>query len=212
MTDKTLRDIAPWHISGSYLEACNCDAICPCRRHGDRDGGRSTTGECQFVLSWRIDLGSAGTIDLKDQRVAMAGWYSDDEDGSPWRVILYVDQESDQSQQDVLADIFLGRAGGTALRNFAAAIGIGEVHAVQEVNIRLDHHPERRVIQAGDQVTVQAARSVPSSDPISCGIPGHDRPGEELVMEIMRVEDRELQWELHGQCGFATDFAYSSDD
>lgn len=142
----------------------------------------------------------------------MAGWYSDDEDGFPWRVILYVDQGNDPSQQDALADIFLGRAGGTTLRNFAAAIGIGEVHAIQKVDVRLDHHPERRVIQAGDHVTAQAARSVPSSDPISCGIPGHDRPGEELVMEIMRVEDRELRWEFHGHCGFAADFTYSCND
>lgn len=83
MTVKPSSAIRPWHISGSYLEACNCDAICPCRRHGERDGGRSTTGECQFVLSWKIDHGSAGTIDLKDQQVAMAGWYSDDENGLP---------------------------------------------------------------------------------------------------------------------------------
>lgn len=210
MTDKLPREAAPWHISGSYLEACNCDAICPCRRHGDRDGGRSTTGECRFVLSWRIDRGSAGTIDLEDQQVAMAGWYSDDEAGSPWRVILYVDQGSDASQQDALADIFLGRAGGTTLRNFAAAIG--EVHAIQEVDMRLDHHPERRVIQVGGHVIVQPAGSVASSDPISCGIPGHDHPGEELEMEIMRVEDRDLHWEFRGKCGFATDFAYSSND
>ena len=30
---------APWRISGSYLEACNCQAICPCRRIGGRPGG-----------------------------------------------------------------------------------------------------------------------------------------------------------------------------
>jgi hypothetical protein len=32
----------PWAISGTYLEACNCDAICPCRTIGGREGGRST--------------------------------------------------------------------------------------------------------------------------------------------------------------------------
>ena len=31
-----------WQISGTYLEACNCDAICPCRRIDGRQGGRST--------------------------------------------------------------------------------------------------------------------------------------------------------------------------
>ena len=34
----------PWSIAGSYLEACNCEAICPCRRIGGVSGGRSTFG------------------------------------------------------------------------------------------------------------------------------------------------------------------------
>lgn len=203
---------APWHIRGSYLEACNCDAICPCRRQGERGGGRSTTGVCEFVLSWKIDEGSAGSTDLSGQQVAMAGWYDDDEEQSPWRVILYVDRDSDPLQQQTLEDIFLGRAGGTVLRNFATAIAIGEVRAVQKLEVRLDHQPERRTIEVGDHVTVRAARSISSPDPISCGISGHDHPGEELVMEIMKVEDHELEWEFRGQCGFTTDFAYSSDD
>ena len=28
-----------WAVSGSYYEVCNCEAICPCRRHGARKGG-----------------------------------------------------------------------------------------------------------------------------------------------------------------------------
>ena len=40
-----------WHIQGSYFEACNCDAICPCRRIDGMPGGRSTHGVCMGVLS-----------------------------------------------------------------------------------------------------------------------------------------------------------------
>jgi hypothetical protein len=47
----------PWRISGTYLEACNCEAICPCRRIGGRQGGRSTTGICLGSLSWQIEEG-----------------------------------------------------------------------------------------------------------------------------------------------------------
>ena len=35
-------DLLPWAIAGTYLEACNCEAICPCRRIGGRSGGRSS--------------------------------------------------------------------------------------------------------------------------------------------------------------------------
>ena len=44
------------------------------------------------------------------------------------------------------------------------------------------------------------------------GIPGLDRPGQEVIASTFRVDDAPLSWELHGRCGFATDFAYSSDD
>jgi len=48
--------------------------------------------------------------------------------------------------------------------------------------------------------------------PISCGIPGHDHPGQEVVAETMRVDDAPLQWDVEGQCGFVTDFDYPHDD
>jgi hypothetical protein len=31
-----------WRVSGSYFEACNCDAICPCRSVGGGSGGPSS--------------------------------------------------------------------------------------------------------------------------------------------------------------------------
>jgi hypothetical protein len=105
-----------WAIAGSYFEACNCEAICPCRRVGERAGGRSTYGICQFTLSWQISQGRAGGLRVDDLAVVMAGWYDDDEPGSPWRVSLYLDQRASQGQQEALAAIFLGRAGGTTFR------------------------------------------------------------------------------------------------
>jgi len=112
-----------WMVRGSYFEACNCEAICPCRRVGERAGGRSSYGICQFALSWQISQGRADGLQLDDLAVVMAGWYDDDEPGSPWRVSLYIDERASREQHAALAAIFLGRAGGTTLRNFAAAIG-----------------------------------------------------------------------------------------
>ena len=66
-------------------------------------------------------------------------------------------------------------------------------------------------MRAGDFVTVRATEVVPSELPVSCGIPGHDHPGEELRAEVMRVEDDAMGWEVHGRCGFASDFDYASD-
>ncbi|MDQ4143733.1 MAG: DUF1326 domain-containing protein [Actinomycetota bacterium] len=203
-----MASFSSWRVCGSYLEACNCDAVCPCRREGDRSGGRSTLGRCEFVLSWDIHDGAAADLDLSGHQVVMLGWYDDDEPRSPWRVILYVDSRADDAQREALSSIFLGRAGGTTLRNFAAAIG--EVHAVHAADISLDHDPVRRTIEVGSRVAVRTRQVMDTAGAVSCGIPGHDHPGSELVMEVMRVND-ELSWEYSGKCGFATDFDYSSD-
>jgi len=46
-----------------------------------------------------------------------------------WEVMLYIDDRAALNQRDALADIFLGRAGGTVAELYGPAIG--EVHAVQ---------------------------------------------------------------------------------
>ena len=202
---------APWYVSGSYFEACNCEAICPCRRQGGRKlGSGSSYGVCDFALSWLISDGRAGSLDLSGLAVVLAGSYRDDEPGKPWRVALYVDERSDPAQREALASIFLGRAGGTPFRNFAAAIA--EVCVVRPARIELDHTLDHRAIRAGDYVTVRGADPVTSDLPVSCGIPGHDHPGEELRAEVLKVDDPPLQWEVRGRCAFASDFAYQSDE
>ena len=88
-----------WRVSGSYFESCNCDAICPCRRVDGVPGGRSTQSECVGVLSWLIEQGAAGEIDLSGIPVALASRYSDDESGSPWTWILYLDAGAASEQR-----------------------------------------------------------------------------------------------------------------
>jgi hypothetical protein len=201
---------AQWRVAGSYFEACNCEAVCPCRRQGDRQGGRSTYGICDFALSWLITDGAFGTVDLSQRQVVMAGSYADDEPGQPWRVALYIDDQAASEQHESLSAIFLGRAGGGTMRNFAS--NIGEVYAVRAASILLTHSRGHERIVAEDYVRVTALRPADVQGPVSCGIPGHDHPGTELVTGDFLVNDIALRWEVTGRCGFATQFAYASDD
>jgi DNA-binding NarL/FixJ family response regulator len=204
-----LTQTTAWGVSGTYFEACNCEAICPCRKQGGmRMNTGSTYGVCDFALSWRIVKGAFAEVDLSDRFVVMAGSYRDDELNRPSRVILYVDERSDDEQFAALTDIFLGRAGGTTFQNFGARIGA--TYAVRRAAIELDHRPRRWFMRASTWVEVRAARTVPSELAVSCGIPGHDRPGNELIADAFRVHDGPLDFDLHGRCGFETHFEYSS--
>lgn len=205
----------PWRVAGTYLEACNCEAVCPCRRQGDRSGGLSSYGVCDFALSWRILEGFAGELDLSNLDVVLAGTYADDPQVRPdvaleeWAVALYIDATASDEQAAALEAIFLGRAGGDTFGNFAAAIG--DVHAVRRARIDIDHTPAARRFSVEDYVVVHAPTPVSTDEPVSCGIPGHDHPGTELIAEVMRVDEDPLVWDVTGRCGFESDFDYRSD-
>ena len=198
-----------WRVSGPYVEACNCEAICPCRSVGGREGGRATYQLCQFVIAWTINEGWFDDLDLSGHSVVMAGYWDEDEKGAPWRVELYLDQSANRAQAKALAEIFLGRAGGTPARNYALAIR--EVLGVTEAALEVVHVEGRQEIRVGDSIHVRARGVHPSAEAVTCGVPGHDRPGEELVHEVMKVSDPRLQFEFHGRCGFAATFDYAAD-
>ena len=173
---------------------------------GDRAGSRAQYQLCQFALAWTVDEGRFDDTDLSGLQAVMAGYWDEDEPGVPWRVILYVDEGADQAQSAALGAIFLGRAGGTPAQNYALAIK--EVLGIRTATIEVVHERERQRIRAGDAVLVTARATFPTAEVVSCGIPGHDHPGHELVHDTLRVEDGPLSFEFHGRCGFASVFDY----
>src|SRR5947208_1132673 len=141
-----------WRIRGTYFESCNCDAICPCRRINGVPGGRSTHGLCMGVLSWLIEEGEADGVDLSGLPVALVGNYSDDEAGSPWRWILYLDASASDEQRAALEGVFSGRLGGDAERHFPWAWKASELLAVRPMEIEVDHTRRRQRLRIRDHV------------------------------------------------------------
>ena len=198
-----------WRIRGTYFESCNCDAICPCRKVDGVPGGRSTHGECMGVLSWLIEEGSVDDVDLAGLPVAMAIRYSDDEPGSPWTVVLYLDADSSDRQRVALEAIFTGRLGGDAERHFPWTWKESHVVAVRPVAIEVDHTQRRQHLRIRDRVSVRIRDRHDSEATVSCVISGHERPGEELVTDEMLVEDEELRFRWRGTCGYGATFDYA---
>lgn len=194
-----------WEVQGSYYEACNCEAVCPCRRHGDRPGGRSTYQTCDFVLSWIIQDGHVDGRDLSGLSTVMVGQYADDEEGSPWRVALFVDQNADADQQADLAAVFLGRIGGDTSRLYGH--GIQEVSMVRPADIRLVHQPGRWHIGVATFVEVRSTVEADTEGPVSCGISDHV-PGTELISDVLVVAAPPFEWNLRQRCSFQSSFAY----
>jgi hypothetical protein len=203
---------AQWQVRGSYFEACNCDAICPCRSVHGQPGGPSTYGVCFGTLSWHIHEGHAGPTDLRDLKVVISLRYYDNvEPTTRWEVICYVDDRADDAQLSALAHIFLGRVGGTVARQYGPAIG--DVVAVRRARITVEHVDARKRIDVVGYLHVEAEGEASEPGAVRCGIPGFAHPGTELFGDVLRSDDETFRWEIRGKrnAAFATDFDYRAD-
>ncbi len=198
-----------WRIRGTYFEACNCDAICPCRRIDGVAGGRSTHGICTGVLSWLIEEGEANGSDLGGLPVAIASRYSDDEEDSPWTWVLYLDASASSEQRDVLEAIYTGRLGGDAERHFPWAWKASDLRSVRAVEFAVDHTQRRQWLRIRDHVSVRIRDRYEGAETVTCVIPGHEREGEELIADELLLEDSELAFEFRGVFGFGSTFDYA---
>jgi hypothetical protein len=139
----------------------------------------------------------------------MAISFDDDEPGSPWTWILYLDERANEEQQAALEGIFTGRLEGDALTHFPWAWKASHLLGVRTADIDVDHTPRRQWLRIRDHVTVRIRDRYPGEEVVSCVVPGHDRGGEELITGELRVDDGQLAFGYSGTCGYAASFDYS---
>jgi hypothetical protein len=199
-----------YRVRGSYFESCNCDAICPCRMVGGVQGGRSTYGICFGVLSWAIEDGRVEDVDVSGLATALVCRYDDDEPGSPWSIVLHVDERGDSPQRAALEDVFLGSVEGGHVAVLPWVRKARNLIDVRVSPIELVPEGQGHSLRVGRVARVRATRPVPTNEPVACGIPGYDRIGLELYADELVVDDEPFAWELTGNCAFASDFDYAS--
>jgi hypothetical protein len=198
-----------WRIAGRYFESCNCEAICPCRMVGGVPGGRSTYGVCFGALSWLVDDGHAGDVDLGGLAAVLMMRYDDDEPASPWSVVLHVDERGDDTQREALRRIFLGELGGDDVLRLPWVRKARNVIAVRTSPIEIEHERGAYALRVGSDVDVAATQPV-EGEPVRCGIPGYHQPGTELYADRFLVDDDPFAWQLSGNCAFASRFEYAA--
>ena len=150
---------APWAISGTYLEACNCEAICPCRTVGGRKGGRSTYGTCLGALSWRIEEGDAGDVALSGLNVVLALRYEDDEPGSPG-TSSSTSTIGPTSLSETRSRRSSSDGWGDSCEQFPWAFKASNLLGVRAAPIEIEHTPGRGWFRAGGEVSVRIRGAV----------------------------------------------------
>lgn len=108
-----------WRVQGQYMETCNCDYLCPCPLTGLAE---STHGHCIFAMAFRTDSGDFDGVSLDGINFVIVGRTPGQMGEGNWEVGLIADERASQEQQDALASIASGQAGGP-LANLAPLIG-----------------------------------------------------------------------------------------
>jgi len=82
----------------------------------------------------------------------------------------------------------------------------------RRVNLNLNAFKNEGPLLGGPAAHSLGRGTLITSDlPVSCGIPGHDHPGDELRTNLINVNDGALRSAASARCGFATDFDYRAD-
>ncbi len=197
----------PWKVDGTYFEACNCAAACPCVFTS-----APTEGECTVVLAWHIDKGTFGAATLNGLNVALLAHSPGHMLQTKWKVALYLDERASADQQKALGAIFSGQAGGHLA---ALAPLIGEVLGVKPAPIEFSASGKQRSLripkiaeadiealegQGGALVTIE-------NHPFTA-VPG--QPAVVSTSKRLKVSDYGISLDLSGKNGFYSAFAYQS--
>ena len=97
--------MADWRITGTYLEACNCEPGCGCNFVG---APNSPEGNCEALLLHSIEEGSSGGVELGGATVVWALWWPGAIHERGGHGHAFVDCETDE-QFDALSRIWRGR-------------------------------------------------------------------------------------------------------
>jgi hypothetical protein len=196
-----------WKVSGTYFEACNCAAACPCVFLS-----APTEGDCTVVIAWHIDKGNFGKVPLDGLNAALMAHSPGHMMQSKWKVALYLDGRASAEQQKAMGGIFSGQAGG-----HLAALGplIGEVLGVKPVAIEYSENGKQRSLRIPKiaEIEIEALQGqggalVTVSNHPFTPVPG--RPAVVSTSKRMKYSDHGMSLDISGKNGFYSPFAYQS--
>jgi hypothetical protein len=165
------------------------------------------------MLAWHIDQGRFGDTALDGLNAVVTIYSPGHMMEGKWKIALYLDDKGSQAQQDALAQIFSGQAGG-----HLAALGplVAEVLGVKTVPIEYGSEGKQRSVRFGNigDAEITGLSGQNDGDITIAGAPFVPVPGVALMVgksKHMRFKDYDLQWELSDKTGFYAPFAYQSE-
>jgi len=148
--------MSSWHISGQYMETCNCALLCPCITSNLT--AQPTEGDCKAAVAMRVESGAKGAVRLDGLSFIVLLHSPGAMANGNITVGLIVDAAATDEQAEALSAIATGSAGGPM-----AALGplVGRVAGTERRPIRFESDGLKRSVTAGELVD-QACEGIAS--------------------------------------------------
>jgi hypothetical protein len=144
-----------WELTGSYVETCSCELMCPCNLSFDHG---ATYDFCRVTLVFNIRAGQIEGTDIAGRKVAIIADTPKVMTEGNWRLGVYVDDQASDEQFEKLVQVFGGQLGGPM-----AALGplIGEMIGVERASIEIQDDGLRHSVRVGDAIDFEVQDIVP---------------------------------------------------
>jgi len=195
-----------WTVEGHYVEACTCEAICPCITLSP-----PTEGSCTAIVGWQVNRGRYGNLPLDGLNVAAGVFSPGNMKENDWSAALYIDERATPPQREALTQIFGGSAGGHPAR---IAQHIAEVKGVHFVPISFETDGKRgslRVGSVGDSTWQPIERHGAGNVTVQ-GQPLIISPGNTVVVgraSRARFQDHGIEFDASGRQAMVAPYSYS---
>jgi hypothetical protein len=185
-------------LEGQILEACSCNAPCPCWIGEDPDGGA-----CDSFVAYNIERGEIQGIDVSGLTLLKVVYIPGNVMAGNWRAVVYVDAKGTPEQQQALIKVFNGELGG-AIADVAKMVG--ELLDVRIAPIEYHIHKGKGTIKIGDVLESEmepyrGPNGEPTKlvDPVFGSIPGSPAYIAKAAVHRVNLPEFNLSWEYNGR-------------
>jgi hypothetical protein len=191
-----------WNLTGSYMETCSCELMCPCNLSFDHG---ATYDFCRATLVFSIREGEVEGADVAGRRVVVIADTPKVMTDGNWKLGLYVDDEASPEQFDKLVQVFGGQLGGPMA---ALAPLVGKVVGVERAAIEVSDDGLLHSVRVGDTIDFEIEDIVPfgveTGEPVK--FQGMFHPvGSDLTMaEARRTRINAFGISYEGKTGLST--------
>jgi len=144
-----------WNLSGSYVETCSCELMCPCNLSLDHG---ATYDYCRVVLAFNIKTGDVEGTDIGGRKVVLIADSPKVMTEGNWKLGVYIDDGASEEAFDKLVQVFGGQLGGPMA---ALAPLVGEMLGVERATIDIGDDGLSHRVTVGDSIAFEIQDIVP---------------------------------------------------